>query len=490
MIWTTDSIFEALGSALPAGMRPLTIDAIRLDPDECSPGSLFVPSTYSLSRIGRWPNEEAAILAAIGRGASAALTNLTRTKFNVAVPVLRLASGPSATVEPTVGALIAMARYARAAFGGRVIAITGSVGKTTTKDMVHHVLAQHRRSFKTAANRNSIAGICQTVINLPSDSEYCVLEVGATQRGHMRHALVARPEIGIVTNVGLSHLENYGSAHEIAQEKLSLFDHLEGERIGFLGSGILEGDGALRSLVREKGVYRLITVGFRRDDDIHVSDVESDGVSSAGTMSIFGRPVRFRLPLPGRHFLSSAMFAAGVGCMSGLDADAAVGALATAMPTERRSERFKILRADGAIELIDDSYNAAPASVEALLDALGLRTARRKVLVLGDMLELGACAASIHEEIAQHVGRVGIDLLVTVGELSELAAAGMPIAATRHFADALAASRAVPGLLRASDLVAVKGSSAVGLDKVVAAIAQAGSCSPAGSWRIDRDTAF
>ena len=159
------------------------------------------------------------------------------------------------------------------------------------------------------------------------------------------------------------------------------------------------------------------------------------------------------------------------------------------MPTGRRSERFKIVRPDGAIEMIDDSFNAAPASVMALLDALGPRTARRKVLVLGDMLELGARAESVHGEIAQHVGRAGIDLLVTVGELSELAAADMPIAATRHYPNALAASRAVPALLRASDLVAVKGSSAVGLDKVVAAIAQSGTCSPAGSWRIDRDTA-
>ena len=490
MIWTTDSIFEALGSALPAGMRSLTIDAIQLDPDECSPGSLFVPSTYFLSRIGRWPNEEAAILTAIDRGASAALTNLSRTKFKVAVPVLRLASGPSAGVEPTIGALIAMARYARAAFGGKVIAITGSVGKTTTKDMVHHVLARHRRSFKTAANRNSVAGICQTVINLPSDSEFCVLEVGATQSGHMRPALVARPEIGVVTNIGLSHLENYRSAHEIAQEKLSLFDHLEGERIGFLDSGILEGDRAVRSLVREKGVSRLITVGFRPDDDIHVTDLEFDGVSSQGTMSVFGRSIRFSLPFPGRHFLSCGMFAIGVGCLSGLDLDAAVAALATAMPSARRSERFRIVRADGAIELIDDSYNAAPASVVALLDAIGLRAARRKVLVLGDMLELGAHAESIHGDIAQHVERAGIDLLVTVGELSELAAAGMPIAATRHFPDALAASQAVPALLQASDLVAVKGSSAVGLEKVVAAIAQAGTCSPAGSWRIERDIAF
>jgi len=490
MNWTTETIFQALGATVPAGYPRFAINAVQLDPDECSPGSLFVPCSYQLSRLKRWHSEEAAIESAFNRGASAALTNLARVDFSGSVPVIRVASATGSAAEPTVGALVAMARFARSAFCGKVIAVTGSVGKTTTKDMIHHAIAPHRRSFKTAGNRNSIAGICQTIVNLPADSQFCVVEVGATQSGHLRHAAIARPNIGIVTNVGLSHLENYGSGEDILREKISLFDHLEGERIGFLHSSVVEADNARESLISRKNLSRVITVGSRPGNDIHVTDLNFDGISTEGTMSIFGRLHRFRLPLPGRHFVDSAMFAAGVGSVSGVDVESVLAALATATPASRRCERFKVVLPAGAIELIDDSFNASPASVAALLDTLGQRTARRKVFVFGDMLELGAHAESLHREMSPLIDRAGIDLLITVGRYSEFADGSMPDSSTWHFPDATAASRAVPGLLEPLDLVAVKGSNAVGLDKVVAAIFEAGDGVPAGSWRIESDAAL
>ncbi len=489
MIWTSKSIYEALGSPAPAGAPSFTIDAVRLNPDECSPGSLFVPCAYNLWRLGRWPNEEAAIMAAVRRGATAAFTNLPHAHFPVAAPILRLAAGPDAAPEPTVGALVAMGRYARSQFDGTVVAITGSVGKTTTKDLVHHVLARQRSAFKTVGNRNSIAGICQTMANLPLDSDFCVVEVGATESGHMNHARVVRPQIAIVTNVGLSHVENYRGPDDVAREKLSLFDHLDGERVGLLHSSIIEKNEAWHALARGKNLSRLITVGFRPQDDIHVADLHFDGIASEGTISVFGHPYRFQLPLPGRHFVGSAMFAAGVASVAGLDMDIAMGALADAMPSAQRSERFRLAIPGGVVELIDDSFNAAPDSVTALLDAMGRRNAGRKVLIIGDMLELGSQSESSHAALAAPIGRAGIDLLMTVGDYAQLAGRDMPTRARKHFPDAAAARAAVAGLLRPSDLVAVKGSSGVGLVKVVTAIRELGTCSPAGSWRIEQEMA-
>ncbi|MGE0660150.1 MAG: UDP-N-acetylmuramoyl-tripeptide--D-alanyl-D-alanine ligase [Reyranellaceae bacterium] len=488
MIWTTESIYKALGAVAPDGAPSFTVDAVRLEPEECAPGSLFVPCAYNLQRTGRWPNEAAAIMAAVRRGATAAFTNLPRTRFPVAIPIMRLAVAPGSATEPTVGALVAMGRHARSTYAGTVVAITGSVGKTTTKDLVHHVLAGQRPAFKTVDNRNSIAGICQTLANLPLDSDYCVIEIGATEQGHMSHAHVARPQIAIVTSIGLSHLENYRSPDDIAREKLSLFDCLDGERIGFLHSSIIEKDEAWHTLARSKRVSRLITVGFRPHDDIHAVDLRFDGIASEGTISVFGRPYRFRLPLPGRHFVGSAMFAAGVACVAGLNMDAALGALADATPSAQRSERFRLVVPGGALELIDDSYNAAPDSVAALLDSLAERKAGRKILVLGDMLELGTEAEHAHAALRQKVGGAGVDLLLTVGKYAALASGDMAIGAHWHFADAETASAAIAGLLRPSDLVAVKGSHGIGLMKVVTAIRQIGVGSPAGPWRIEHET--
>lgn len=204
-------------------------------------------------------------------------------------------------------------------------------------------------------------------------------------------------------------------------------------------------------------------------------------------MSVLGRRHRFRLNLPARHFANTAMFAMAVAGALGLDIERLIPRLATAPISPRRFQRYRVALPGGSIELIDDAYNAAPASVGALLDSLGQRRAGRKVLVLGDMLALGSDSVQFHQGILPLISGAGVDLLVTVGDLARQAVPDGIEAV--QFADAVSAAAALPALLRPNDIVAVKGSHDVGLGAVVNAVLRIGSASHAGAWRIDVDDA-
>jgi UDP-N-acetylmuramoyl-tripeptide--D-alanyl-D-alanine ligase len=239
-------------------------------------------------------------------------------------------------------------------------------------------------------------------------------------------------------------------------------------------------------LIRSKKLTRLVTVGNEPDNDVSVTEATFDGTATEGAMSVFGAVHRFRLSLPGRHFVDNAMLAIGVASVLNLDLPPLIASLATVEPTSRRFARYLIVTTQGVLELIDDSFNAAPNSVAALLDTLAERAANRKVLVFGDMLELGSESRRYHAELAPIIRRAGVDLLITVGTLAALVAEGAD--ATMHYADAQAAAAAVASLLRPGDLVAVKASRRIGLDRVVAAIQAMGDSKHAVSWRIEDET--
>jgi UDP-N-acetylmuramoyl-tripeptide--D-alanyl-D-alanine ligase len=469
-----ETLYRALGKSPPDALPPIAITSVQLVPARCGPGALYIPVQEF-----RPPALEAnAIEAAIRNGAVAAFTNLQSWPHRPPAPIIHAGA--------TVRVLAALAKHARSEYRGKVVAITGSVGKTTTKDLTHHVLSSAGPAFRTFGNLNKLSAILQAMINRPLDSRFSVVEVAATRPGHLYKAHFVRPHVGVVTNVGVTHLQNFKSAADLFREKLSLFDHLEGERIGIVHRSVLDADDAHERLLASKQLSRLLTVGGDKDDDVRLEDAEFDGAASSGTMSILGVRHRFRLPLPAPHFVDNAMFAMAVAAALELDVETLIEALATTAPTDRRFQRYHVAIEGGAIELIDDAYNAAPASVAAMLDALAKRSAPgRKILVLGDMLELGNDSARLHEDIAPLVENAGVDLLVTVGELARRAAAAT--LATASFPDAAATAAAVPSLLMPGDLVAVKGSNDVGLAKVVAAIQAIGVSEPAMAWRIEEE---
>jgi UDP-N-acetylmuramoyl-tripeptide--D-alanyl-D-alanine ligase len=285
---------------------------------------------------------------------------------------------------------------------------------------------------------------------------------------------------------------NYSDPYEILREKVSLLDHLTGDRIAILNRAILDVDDSRERLVRAKPVANLITVGADRDSDVHLLELDAAAGAVRGVMSVFGTAHRFELPLAGKHFAENAMFAVATAHALGHDAASAVDALLTFVATDGRMTRWRIETGTAILELVDDSYNAAPKSVEGLLGFLAeRRNLGRKVLVLGDMRELGVAEEALHDALAPRVDQAGIDLLITVGALAaRIADTVSPKLETVRFETADQAAGIVPSLLQHGDLVAVKASRAVGLDKLVAEIkssANSASLAPPG-WQIEDES--
>ena len=484
VVWTEETLARALNLDLTRGRRaPISITRVDVRSSRCSTGSLYIPEMLdgpaSEPRAAREARE---IQTAIELGAEAAVSSLDARSFAPSHRVLRV-------LNPTA-ALETLARAGRERFSGKVVAVTGSVGKTTTKDIIHHMLGHFGSSRATFKNECAVPELYATIASLPPRVDFATLEMGAFRPGRMAmRGPIARPDIAVVTNVGLSHLMRFHDPYEILREKVSLFDYLTSEGTAIVHESILQVDDARERLIRTKPLSRLVTIGFDKNADVHLVELTSNQATLQGVMSVFGAQHRFQLSIPAKHFAENAMFAAATAHVLDLKVADAIAAFATFIPSGSRMERWRVQFSTGVIELIDDSFNAAPKSVLALLDfLLDRETTCRKVLVLGDMRELGTEEARLHEELAPEVEQAGISLLITVGPLAQLVAAKVSAAIeVRSFDDAVSASEIVPALLQPWDLVAVKASRAVALEKVVGAITSSGitaSPSPIG-WRIE-----
>lgn len=365
---------------------------------------------------------------------------------------------PAVRVEDTLQALLDLGRLARGRLGDRVVGITGSVGKTSTKDLLASVLAT---TWATTANRasfNNEMGVPLTLLGAPDGTEAVVTEMGARGIGHIALLCdVARPTIGIVTAVEGAHLEQFGSIEEIALAKGELVEALP--RDGF---AVLNADNpfvekmaarAVANVVRYGQHAADVAVGAERvklDDDLRPSFRLT---SSWGSRDV-------RLAARGRHHVGNALAAAAAGLAAGVDLDRVVDALASASLSPMRMDVRR--RADGLV-VIDDTYNANPASMEAALRSLGELPGERRVAVLGPMAELGPGAADAHRSITELAGDLGIDV-IAVGTADYGSGA-------RRAEDHLAAlddlrSRS----LGAGDVVLVKGSRVARLERVAHAL--------------------
>jgi len=477
--WTLSTVFSALRKPVPESLPQVAISAVQTNPRNCGPGDLFVTGIFELNHLG-YSRQSQAVQEAMGNGASAIMTSLSGLSTPPSVFVFQ--------VDSTGRAMAALARFARTQFEGKVIAITGSVGKTSTKDVVDHTLSQFGTSFKTVNNHNSLFGVCRTIVNAPRRADFAVVEVGASSPGHLQHAKLANADIGIVTRIGISpHLVHYKDHGEVRREKLSLFDHLAGLKIGITHESVVAIDRKTDGLLAGKRLSHLITVGQSDRNDVYCSENRFNGVMNEGVMRVFGSAYPFQLNLPAPHFLDSAMFAAATAAALNLDISKALTALSTATITERRFERFRITLASGNLELIDDSYSSGPDAIQALLKALSYRRVSRKVFVWGDLAGLGDQASYFHSAIANSLQRNGVDLVLTVGELTRAACHNLDMPDVRHFTDRHELTAVLEQCILAGDLVAVKGSGSTQLGEVADGIKQLGICAPANSWRVEDD---
>lgn len=320
--------------------------------------------------------------------------------------------GPVIIVESTLSALQQIAKYYLASLNIPVVGITGSVGKTSTKEMIASVLSTKYRVCKTEGNFNNGLGLPLTIFRLRKEDEIAVLEMGISDFGEM-HLLadIARPDVCVMTNIGYAHLEQLKDRDGILKAKSEIFDFLDEN-----GTIIVNGDDdKLMGLEKVKGISP-IRYGIRSDNAVYADQIEADGIEGSHcTMHTPEGEISLFVPMPGEYMIYNALAGAAVGRRFGLS----LQEMKQGIEAYRSiSGRFHVIHA-GSLTVIDDCYNANPASMKASLKVLG-QGAGRKVAILGDMGELGTEAVALHREVGSFAALESkADLLITVGELSE-----------------------------------------------------------------------
>ncbi|CAI6020146.1 UDP-N-acetylmuramoyl-tripeptide--D-alanyl-D-alanine ligase [Cohnella sp. JJ-181] len=453
------------------------ISGVSTDSRSIAAGQLFVP--LSGDRFDGHDYIDTAVRA----GASAALWRRDRpVPADIALPLL--------LVDDTLAALQRLAAGYLGSWTPKVVGVTGSNGKTTTKDLIASVLGTTFKTTKTEGNYNNHIGLPLTILRADRDAEVLVLEMGMSGFGEISLLTrIARPDMAVITNIGESHLEHLGSRRGIARAKLEI---AEGVKDG--GILIYNGDEPLlreelAALALPAESLRTLTFGESAACELRAMDIATDAerasfVAQTGSSATLTAPSaadaarsagaaaeasRFVLPTPGRHNAVNALAAIAVARLLGVaDADIARG-LSEAKLTGMRIERVQAR--SGAL-VLNDAYNASPASVRAAIALVAqLGGYRRKWLVLGDMLELGPDEAEFHAAIGRELSRGQADGLLAYGPLSahtaEAASHAMPGGTVRHFTDKNELAEALLGLVEPGDLVLVKASRGMRLEEIV-----------------------
>ncbi len=367
---------------------------------------------------------------------------------------------PTLRVEDTELALGRLGAFNRDQYQGTLVGITGSCGKTSCKNMLAAILGSQARTLATEGNLNNEIGLPLTLLRLEPGHRYAVLEMGAGKPGDIAYLCeLARPQISVLLNAMPAHLEGMGSLQGIAETKGAILAGL-----GAGGCAVYPAESEFTPLWRElTGAARRLEFGFGDEAPVHVSELIVGADASSFRLHIEGDSVAVQLPLPGRHNVANALAAAAAAVAAGVELERIPEGLAAVPPQVGRLTR---LQGRNGIELIDDSYNANPASVKAAVDVLEAQVGR-SVLILGTMAELGPDAAALHAEVGKYAKAAGVDALWATGEHTEQAVAAFGDGA-EHFPDRNALAAALPAYLQPGDVVLVKGSRSAGMEQIVA----------------------
>lgn len=442
-------VLQACRGELLAGDVETKITGVSTDTRTLKEGDLFVALTGESSDGHKF------LADALTKGASGVV--VTRK-----VEARRLAI----RVDDALIALGDLAAYYRSKFNPTVVGVTGSVGKTTTKEMIAAVAAAKGPVLKNAGNFNNEIGLPLTLFQLLPKHKTAVVEMAMRGPGQIEYlAKIARPSIGVITNIHMSHIEILGTLDAIADAKGELLDYLPSD-----GVAVLNADDAYFEYLSRRANARIVSFGESPSADIRAV---SSGIDATGccTFEVKTQKGEFnvRIPVPGEHNIKDALAAIAVGEELDITHDAIRDALAGFKPPEKRSN---VVPTRGGFVVIDDTYNASPASVHSAVKTLAMMEGNRKIAVLGDMLELGEHAAAAHLEVGRAVKETGIDMLVVVGQLAKLIArgaidAGMPIGCVSEYDDSWTAAKELPDKVRERDVVLVKGSRAIKMERVV-----------------------
>ncbi len=376
------------------------------------------------------------------------------------------ASVPCLRVDDPAAALLRLAAHQRAKLQATVIAVTGSNGKTTTKRMIDCVLGSRLRGRAAVKSYNNSLGVPLTLLSACPDDQYLVVEIGSSSPGEVRAlAALAAPRVGVVTSIGNAHLEGLGGIEGVAREKLSLLGQLEPGGVGVVN---LDHPAARAEFARYNGVGS-VTYGLSDAADLRLTDLSGDLDQVRWRLD---HRLELHLEVCGTHNALNATAAYAVARWMGFTDDQIATALTSFRPADMRLN----VKRCGPVTVIDDSYNANPSNLAVAIDLLAGVADRRRVLVVGDMLELGDEAASWHTRLGRRAAQAGIDLLVAAGRYAPDVAAGAGESASRTqalvYEDAGRVCAALGDWIEPGDVVLVKGSRATGMERVVQALGQ------------------
>ncbi len=459
-LWTASDAAAATGGEARGDWQAT---GVSIDTRTLQPGDLFV--ALKAARDGH-----EFVAQALEKGAAAALVSH--------VPEGVAADAPLLIVPDVLKGLETLGRAARARTKAKVIAVTGSVGKTTTKEMLRTAFSAIGKTHAAEASYNNHWGVPLTLARMPADAEFAVIEIGMNHPGEIAPlSRLARPDVALVTIVAAVHLEAFESLDGIAHEKASIFEGLEPGGIALFNAD-LETTPILHAKA-EACAGRILSVG--EQGEARLFDVTLSDTVTVGQAEIGGQVMLFKLPAPGRHLALNAAFVLAVVEALGRDVTRAMLALSSWQPVDGRGKRERIVlnpTDDQAVNLIDDAFNASPTSVAASLEVLAAATPEgkgRRIAVLGDMLELGPTSPELHAGLADLPAMEGIDLVCTSGPLMAHLDAALPMGKRGlHTDTAEEMAKALPALLWPGDIVLIKSSKGSKLSLAVDALRKLG----------------
>ena len=398
---TLQEILEAVDGKLYGDVTDLSLTVEKVDTDSrvIHAGSMFLPLE------GERFDGHAFINDALEAGAAGCLFARERTNYLPGKFYIK--------VNSTQRALRDLARWYKSRFDIPFIGVTGSVGKTTTKDMIAAVLGERYKVLKTEGNFNNMIGLPLSILRLNNSYEICVLEMGMDDVGQIDYLSgIVEPDVAVITNIGDAHIENLGSRENTLKAKSEIFNHLKKG-----GLAVLNGDDELLATLRGQLAERTVWCGRSEGCDYRATDIVSDGETYIRCkVDTPNYHCDVEIPALGDYMVYPAMTAGAVGEHFGLTQEEIVRGILHFAPTKMR---MNILRRDEGITILNDTYNANPQSMRAAIEVLATGKAKTKIAVLGDMLELGPLAPMLHAGIGELAAKSGIDCLVCAGEMSK-----------------------------------------------------------------------
>ncbi|MHC2000540.1 UDP-N-acetylmuramoylalanyl-D-glutamyl-2,6-diaminopimelate--D-alanyl-D-alanine ligase [Methylobacterium sp. CM6241] len=463
-LWTPEALEAATGGTLRGNPKPIT--GASIDTRTLQPGDLF----FAIRGEARDGHDF--VRDALARGAGAAVVAADRAEEFAGAGGLLAVSGTSE--DPILDAMRALGQASRARSQAGIVAVTGSVGKTGTKEALLHVLSAQGETHASIASYNNHWGVPLTLARMPAESRYGVFEIGMNHPGEIVPlTAMVRPDIALITTVEPVHIEHFASLSAIADAKGEIFSGLSTG-----GTAIINRDNPnyprLLAHAHASKAGRVVTFGEHEEADVRALRIVMRPDLSVVDAVVMGVPVTYQLGTPGRHVAMNSLGVMAVVHALGADHARAVLSLAALKPPVGRGERTALRLKEGEAFLVDESYNANPASVRAALATLsGIETGPRgrRIAVLGDMLELGASAEDHHRALASAVEAGGIDLVFTAGPMMRHLFEALPV--SRRGVSAGVSSDLVDpliGALRAGDAVMVKGSNSIRMGHIVEAL--------------------